>query len=98
MVFGITPRIFDSIPPSLLRKKIRRFRAKEDRSIHEIRSKNLDSRRENRIKKMNRKAKEIAKEIAKAIDTKLKQIYQKYSKKLWIEYTKSILFFILSTL
>jgi len=36
----------------------------------------LDSRRENRIKKMNRKAKEIAKEIAKAIDTKLKQIYQ----------------------
>ncbi|EMY8531435.1 hypothetical protein PDJ82_07165 [Bacillus cereus group sp. TH43LC] len=32
----------------------------------------MDSRRENRIKKMNRKAKEIA----KAIDTKLKQIYQ----------------------
>ncbi|HFI2425373.1 hypothetical protein BKK39_00100 [Bacillus cereus] len=32
----------------------------------------MDSRRKNRIKKMNRKAKEIV----KAIDTKLKQIYQ----------------------
>ncbi|MGK8829026.1 hypothetical protein [Bacillus paranthracis] len=32
----------------------------------------MDSRRKKRIKKMNRKAKEIA----KAIDTKLKQIYQ----------------------
>ncbi len=36
-------------------KKVRRFRAKEDTSINEIRSDNWDSRKENRIKKMNRK-------------------------------------------
>ena len=36
-------------------KKVRRFRAKTDKSISKIRSDNWDNRKENRIKKMNRK-------------------------------------------
>ena len=36
-------------------EKVRRFRAKTDKSISKIRSDNWDNRKENRIKKMNRK-------------------------------------------
>lgn len=46
--------VIGKIPLSFV-KKVRRFRAKEDKSINEIRSDNWDNRKENRIKKMNRK-------------------------------------------
>lgn len=46
--------VIGKIPLSSV-KKVRRFRAKEDKSINKIRSDNWDNRKENRIKKMNRK-------------------------------------------
>ncbi|EOP11113.1 hypothetical protein ICS_02712 [Bacillus cereus BAG2O-3] len=46
--------VIGKIPLSFV-KKVRRFRAKEDKSINKIRSDNWDNRKENRIKKMNRK-------------------------------------------
>ncbi len=91
--------VIGKIPLSFV-KKVRRFRAKTDKSISKIRSDNWDNRKENRIKKMNRKLRkrnDKQKKNTKATYTKLKHI-SKYSKKLWIEYTNSILFFILSTL
>ncbi|WHY26795.1 DUF3841 domain-containing protein [Bacillus wiedmannii] len=46
--------VIGKIPLSFV-KKVRRFRAKEDKSINVIRSDNSDNRKENRIKKINRK-------------------------------------------
>ncbi|PFK14424.1 DUF3841 domain-containing protein [Bacillus cereus] len=46
--------VIGKIPLSFV-KKVRRFRAKTDKSISKIRSDNWDNRKENRIKKMNRK-------------------------------------------
>ncbi|WP_263704372.1 DUF3841 domain-containing protein [Bacillus thuringiensis] len=46
--------VIGKIPLSFV-KKVRRFRAKTDQSIRKIRSDNWDNRKENRIKKMNRK-------------------------------------------
>ncbi|KLA31518.1 hypothetical protein B4077_2926 [Bacillus cereus] len=46
--------VIGKIPLSFV-KKVKRFRAKKDKSINEIRSDNWDNRKENRIKKMNRK-------------------------------------------
>ena len=54
----------------------------------------MDSRRENRIKKMNRKAKEIA----KAIDTKLKQIYQNTVRNYGLNIQSQSYFYIINTL
>lgn len=46
--------VIGKIPLSFV-KKVRRFRAKEDKSLYTLRSDNWDNRKENRIKKMNRK-------------------------------------------
>lgn len=70
--------VIGKIPLSFV-KKIKRFRAKKDKSINEIRSDNWDNRKENRIKKMNRKLRkrnDKQKKIAKATYTELKHIYQ----------------------
>ncbi len=48
--------VIGRIPLSFV-KKVRRFRAKEDKSINTIRSDKWDNRKESRINKMNRKLK-----------------------------------------
>lgn len=69
--------VIGKIPLSFV-KKVRHFRAKEDKSINEIRSDNWHNRKksyqkdESKIKKKKRQAKKIA----KATYTELKHIYQ----------------------
>ncbi|OFD07622.1 hypothetical protein BTGOE6_22560 [Bacillus wiedmannii] len=92
--------VIGRIPLSFV-KKVRRFRAKEDKSINTIRSDKWDNRKESRINKMNRKLKK-KKDKQKNYKSDLygikTHIHIKRQSKNRIEYTNSILFFILSTL